>query len=264
MSAARIATIGIASWTTNSASIITESRRLRRSVTSTATARSACPIVSMTSTCSRPRSGSGPVPAPAAKAMGSEPSASVHWLTAEDSSTATPWAARSCVTSTNAITSSGLSVASGTSHWTSRYGLMPDRRARAKHGVGERLSGDENGERGVDHDPHDPPPAKPLRELAQLRRHADEVRRLGGAGGEATQVQDVEPDQNDGVGPGQVTAQDDHGGIQGGGGDDRQVDASLRLEVHELQTPSSATSEHHRGNRRHPDRASSGAVGWRR
>ncbi len=102
---------------------------------------------------------------------------------------------------------------------------------------------------------------EPLRQLAELRGHADQMRRLRGAGGHAAQVQHVEPDQHDCVGPGQVTAQDDHGGIEGGRGDDRQVDASLRLQVNELKTPSPATSEHHRGDRGHPDRASSGAVG---
>ena len=53
------------------------------------------------------------------------PSASVYWLTAPASSTATLWPPRPCVSSTNATTSSGVSVATGTIHCSSRYGLMP-------------------------------------------------------------------------------------------------------------------------------------------
>jgi len=81
--------------------------------------------VSSSSTRSRPASGSGPVPAPTAKASGSVPSASVYWLTAPASSTAMLCPPRPCVSSTNATTTSGVSVAIGTIHCRSRYGLMP-------------------------------------------------------------------------------------------------------------------------------------------
>jgi len=74
---------------------------------------------------SREASGSGPAPAPTRYANGSVPIASVYWLTAPASSTAALWPPRPCVSSTNATTSSGASVATGTIHWRSRYGLIP-------------------------------------------------------------------------------------------------------------------------------------------
>lgn len=53
------------------------------------------------------------------------PSAIVYWLTAPASSTAMLWPPRPCVSSTNATTISGVSVATGTIHCRSRYGEIP-------------------------------------------------------------------------------------------------------------------------------------------
>ena len=81
--------------------------------------------MSTSSTRSRPASGSGPEATPTAYASGSVPSASVYWLTAPARSTATLSPPRPWVSRTKATTSSGVSVATGTIHWSIRYGLMP-------------------------------------------------------------------------------------------------------------------------------------------
>ena len=49
----------------------------------------------------------------------------MYWLTAPASSIAMLCPPRPCVSSTNATTSSGASVATGTIHCSIRYGLIP-------------------------------------------------------------------------------------------------------------------------------------------
>ena len=139
------------------------------------------------------------VATPTAYASGSVPSASVYWLTAPASSTAMLWPPRPWVSRTKATTSSGVSVATGTIHWSSRYGLIPTRPAGAEHGVAERHRGEQDHERGVRHQPADP--AAPL--LARQRRELrGDAQRLGAsppARGRAPEVEDVQADQHGGV-----------------------------------------------------------------
>ena len=196
-------------------------------MTSTATARRPWPTVSSSSTRSRPSSGSGPCPAPAAKASGQRAERE-RPLAHRRGEQHGDGLARALVQDQDEGDDE-LGHLRGQRHQPldEQVRADADGRPREQHGVGERLGGDEHREAEKSMMPADPAAALALGSLPSSRRHADEVRGLGRAGRHAAQVEGVEAEQDDGVGPGQMPAQDDERRVQGGGRDDREVDALL-------------------------------------
>ena len=107
------------------------------------------------------------------------------------------WRARPCVRSTTATTSSGISVATGTSHWRTRYGLIPTSEPVPSTASPNGTAVARMTTPREEHEPAGPTLALGLRKLGELRGDAHGLGGIAAGVAGAAQEEDVERDEHD-------------------------------------------------------------------